>query len=522
MAKRRKIPVKKKAVAKLEKELNILFLSELLSNKKNVIGKEAYRNKKELEQLIAGKNISSSKKASKKKLTGKAKFFYEELQRLKNLPPKKKKRISKLARGILYDLNKLYRQKQKDTGFAVNNFNHIRSLLWKTYREDFKAYNDPAFISVVMQVYTECKALGGTCPDEKILEIYLKIKKAPKRPQPFLDPALFDPQPYFNIKDVEFALFEPYLWIVSPMIIPAPHEFIVANYYYHYNKLLDAPINEIEKYATEIRGKKALSNLSKKEETLIFAIVSKPVSSWSAQQKTEFLEIYAKHNEDATRGYNTYFKMWVDWCNDAMQAAYGGNPPSDKIFFRFYNQKLNEKTKVLEDAQEAVYNLDKERWEVTIIICNADGTAYDFGFKPTGQVNETEVWQQYVEPAPAAQPQTLGQPQDQHKEIEKQKAIANIKNTLKEIQEKSREIDKKEKEQEIRLFLLEQEKKNKEIDRLTKLAQVLRKNLGSLNKSLVLAKEMKDKKEAKALYAQIKKLTAELSNINEELIKINK
>lgn len=446
----------------------------------------------------------------KKKLSAEAKLFW---QQYKKSARKKKKPITKKARAIFNDLNKLFKQKikggkPKQTGFAKNNFNYIRSLLWKHHKADFKGYKDAGFLKTVNELYNDCKALGANCTDAAILERYLKLKKAPTRPQPFIDSALFDPQPYFGIKDVEFASFEPYLWIVSPMIIPAPHEFVIANYYYHYNKLLDAPPEEIEKFAAQIRNTKALSNLSKKEETTIFNLVKRPPSSWLPHERIEFLEIYAKHNEDATRGYNTFFKTWVDWCNDAMHAAYGGNPPSDKIFFKF--------------TGAAEYNTDKERWEATLIICTAGGQLNDFGYKPTGQITDTEVWQQYVEPLPAQlQPATPAQTQDQLKEINKQKAVADVQSTLKEIEAKAKHIDKKEKEQEIRIFLLEEERKAKELARLTKLAAQLRKSLNTLNKNLKLAQKMKDTKEAKKIYAQIKKQTEALNKISDQLIKLS-
>jgi len=445
---------------------------------------------------------------SRKPLSGKAKAIYAQLKELEKLPPKKKKPISKQARGILNDLNKLYRKKRQSTGFSNNNFNHIRSLLWQHHKIDFKGYKDEGFINTVKQLYNDCKVLGADCTDEAILERYRKLKAAPIRPQPFIDEALFDPQPYFNIKDVEFSSFEPYLWIVSPMIVPTPHEFIITNYYYHYNKLLDAPPEDVEKFAAEIRSKTALSNISKKEENLIFSIVLLPVISWSAADRATFLEIYAKYNEDSTRGYNTYFKDWVDWCNDSMHTTYGSEAPSDKIFFKF--------------TGPATYNTDKERWEVTIIICTGSGQMEDFGFKPTGELSEHEVWQ-FIEPTPEKLvPPTPIQETEQAQDLTKRKAVANVQNLLNDIAGKAKKIDKKEKELEIRVFLLEEERKEKEIARLTKLATQLRKNLARLEKDLKLAQKMKDSKETKKVYSQIKKLSAELNKISDQLIKLGK
>jgi hypothetical protein len=174
------------------------------------------------------------------------------------------------------------REIKKGAGFSSNNFNHIRALLWKSHKQDFKGYSDPEFIRKVNAIYYDCKALDSDCTDDTILEKYNKIKIDERRPVPFIDPELFNPQIYYNIKDVEFENFASYLWIVSPMILPKPSEFLVVNYF---DKI-----------------------------------------------------------GDRTKGYNNTFREWVDWCNYAIRKEHGSMYGSDvvQMYFRFIPPIYNE------------------------------------------------------------------------------------------------------------------------------------------------------------------------------------
>ncbi len=171
---------------------------------------------------------------------------------------------------------------KEGAGFSSNNFNYIRSLIWKTYKQDFKNYSDPEFIRKVNSIYYDCKALGVDCSDEIIFEKYNLIKADEKRPLPFIEPELFNPQVYYLIKDVAFNIFAPYLWIVSPMIIPKPSEFLAVNYF--------------------------------------------------------------DKNGDSFKGYSSTFREWVDWCNTTLRNQYGSTYGSEvvEMYFRFIPPVYNE------------------------------------------------------------------------------------------------------------------------------------------------------------------------------------
>jgi hypothetical protein len=166
------------------------------------------------------------------------------LKRKESLSPKSKKGINSskkkaVKKGSLKSNNKTttsrnsnkYLKSKKGAGFSSNNFNYIRALLWKTHKQDFKGYFDPDFIRKVNAIYYDCKAIGSDCTDEIIDKKYNSIKIDERRPKPFIDPELFNPQVYYNIKDVEFDTFPSYLWIVSPMLMANPSEFLVVNYF---------------------------------------------------------------------------------------------------------------------------------------------------------------------------------------------------------------------------------------------------------------------------------------------------
>ena len=169
---------------------------------------------------------------------------------------KAKKKVVKKKSVIKVKLPEPKKASHKDgAGFSSNNFNYIRALLWKTHKSDFKGYFDPEFIRKVNAVYYDCKASGGECTDEFIFEHYNIVKEDERRPYPEISKNLYEfEQIYYEIKDVEFQAMPPYLWILSPMIITDPSEFIVPNYYYNYLKLVNEVESDSKIFADEVKN----------------------------------------------------------------------------------------------------------------------------------------------------------------------------------------------------------------------------------------------------------------------------
>lgn len=374
---------------------------------------------------------SSQKPSSKRadasaKSTGKKKL--PEKKKGKRGRPKKIVPPPKPKRGRKPKIKEPEHKTRKGAGFSSNNFNSIRALLWRNHKADFKGYFDPDFIRIVQEIYNDCKALGVTCTDDVILEKYGELQTDDKRPQPIIDAELLEPQIYFQIKDVQFAEFEPYLWIVSPMIIAPPSEFRVTSYY----------------------------------------------------TKTG----------DTTKGYNRYFREWVDWCNHATREQFGSEGGTDEIeiYFRF---------------MPVEYNAALKRWQTEIVICTPSGQVFDFGFKPTGGgFDEHELDEEYIEPTPEQleQAPTTEEQRKQTEELQKRRKNVELKNQLESLQEKLRKKLKKEKEREIKHKLEIQIAKDKEFNRLSR----------EYNKQFKLLKvyeKVKDKKMVKKILKELNKIT---------------
>lgn len=183
----------------------------------------------------------------------------DNLNKIKVNTAKKNKSGGKKA-PIKKNSKKSY-QKKWDKNKGLGLYIRVKSLIWKKYKKDNPKYNgidfrrkDSDFLKVVHQVYEECKVTGSDCPNYVVIQKYQQISRGLVRREPFVSPKLIGtPQNYWTINELPYALFEPYLWIVSPMIIPAPSEFQVTDY-------LNSSGDKI--------------------------------------------------------GYDKYFRDWVDWCND--------------------------------------------------------------------------------------------------------------------------------------------------------------------------------------------------------------
>jgi len=167
-----------------------------------------------------------------------------------------------------YKIIKAKSSKKLDKNRGLGLYIRIKSLLWKEYKSNYKGIEwrtkNSKFLKITHQVYAECKTSGADCPDKVIFAKYKEIKGHLKRPDPFIDPDLYadtDGHQYWSISTVEFELFAPYLWIVSPMMLSTPSEFQVSN------------------YLSMKRDKFGAYKINKRE------------------------------------GYDSEFKDWVDWCN---------------------------------------------------------------------------------------------------------------------------------------------------------------------------------------------------------------
>ena len=226
------------------------------------------------------KGNGSKKAVSKKNLPLQKKNVKKQASKKVTKKPVKKKLPSKKASK---PSTKKKTELKTGAGFASNNFNYIRALIWAEYGLDYVSYFDPEFIRVIREVYNECKAVGRECSDRDILLIYDDVRENPQRPYPYIEEDLFQSaRQYYEILDVEFNLFPAYLWISSPMIIPEPSEFIVTQYY---NK---------------------------------------------------------EGNTD--KGYKKYFKEFVDWANKATREKNEGNVDSSDvdIYIKFTQPEYDE------------------------------------------------------------------------------------------------------------------------------------------------------------------------------------
>lgn len=144
----------------------------------------------------------------------------------------------------------------------VNQYIRIRSLIWKERKDLYKSYFDPALLDIARRVNDECKTAGTDCNDEVVLSFHDEMEQGGRKyPLPILNPSLFNPRPYWEIKNVsDWAIESANIYFYSPMLIAPPSGFRsldFANY-------IDAD------------GRKRLS---------------------------------------LDRGYRRYFKEWVDWVN---------------------------------------------------------------------------------------------------------------------------------------------------------------------------------------------------------------
>ncbi len=294
---------------------------------------------------------------------------------LKKLPPSKKK-PSKNKTPVIKD--------KRGAGFASNNFNYIRALLWREYGLDYKGYSDEEFINIVKAVYTECKASRRECSDKEIILIFEGIQENPRREEPFMDADLYtNPRQYYELLSVDFSKLDSYLWITSPMIIPSPSEFIMADYFYNYTKLKKQIDADIDSFKKEVKKEKKFLHLSDKQEIKILALANK--EKLNQKESEEFSELYARWRGSLDRGYRRYFKEFVDWSNQVTR---------DRAASSIVD---SEDVEIYIQFTKPSYNEEKERWETEIFICTADGIRFSFGFEPKGTMRDHDT-DEFIEP----------------------------------------------------------------------------------------------------------------------------
>lgn len=229
----------------------------------------------------------TTKKVVKKTILPKKKVIKKKRAKLKPKQPIgfKKKRVINKNRGL-------------------GLYTRIKSLLWREFKGNYHAgeyssavwadNKEAAFVTIVHQVYAECKISGEYCSDEVIIKKYLAIFSKIKRPEPYFPSELYkntDGKWYYAIKDVNFeaiALISPYLWVVSPMIISEPSAFMIGDYV-----------------------------------------------------KSEFNKESERYELTKLSGYYEEFSHWVDWCNKTFQPK---DSDEDIPYFIFSKPEWNTKT----------------------------------------------------------------------------------------------------------------------------------------------------------------------------------
>lgn len=423
------------------------------------------KNKKPQKRLL--KKTPQKKPPLKKKVKASPKKSAKKIsKKVVNKNPVTKKKLPSKKQS------KSHVETKRGAGFASNNFNYIRALIWREYGLDYDGYSDPAFIKIVRGVYTECKARQRECSDNEIFVIFDEIRQNPRRDEPFIDEDLYrNPRAYYELLSVDFSAFESYLWIVSPMIIPSPSEFIMADYFHNYTKLKKQIEANPDSFKKEVKKEKKFLHLSDKQEKKILEISNK--EKLSQKELDEFSELYSKWRGTIDRGYRRYFKEFVDWANRVTRERSASSIVDSEeieIFIQFTKPEYDEQ---------------KERWFTEIFICTATGQRFSFGFEPKGLSFDHDTDEEFIEA--------------KEKEVEK-------------------EVDKEKKEEpEIKLTPEQIEKRKKANENLFSALLNLNKRYGFIEKKI--QREKNKKKKVKTEQAFKEKELKRLVGIKKEMEK---
>jgi hypothetical protein len=327
------------------------------------------------------KKVVKKKKVGRPKKRGRKKNYYT--------PKKKSKKVAK-------------------KGFSKNlTYNRVRTVLWTNFRDDFPSYR--AFISnqsdeqgnkikgtsIVSQVFAQCKSLD--CLDSDIIEIYNQFNNQnPQDEAPILPPDYYDNHYYWELETEDWwSGFDSRIWVVSPMLLTDPDNFL--------------GILGTDKYVD-------------KNGELI-------------NRKFD-----PKKGDYIIRGKSQRFKEFINYCNSLQtQGLIGGS--DDVPNWRFVGKE--------DDSEEVYWNPFTKRWEVRIVICDPFGTIEDYGFipdEPDLEIDEDLIKGILNKPKPQ---QATEEPIQEEKPKEEPKAG---------LSKEEIEIKKKELEQEDRRLKLEEQR----------------------------------------------------------------
>lgn len=175
----------------------------------------------------------------------------------------------------------------------VNQYIRIRSVIWANRKDQYDSYFDPKLLTLARRVNDQCKTAGTECDDELILTFHDEWSEGGDRyPLPLIDPTLFSPTPYWEIKNVsDFAIENANIFFYSPMLIPPPSGFRSIDY---------------ASYITA-DGRQRLS---------------------------------------LDRGYRRYFKQWVDWVNSVYRSRDINDSEFIDVYFKLLEPEWNEDRKL--------------------------------------------------------------------------------------------------------------------------------------------------------------------------------
>ena len=196
---------------------------------------EAVKKKKKVLPTEPEPEESEKKKKKKKKPVPKRK---KKKIRRRPIPlpegeaPKKKRR-KKRGRPAKRGRKKGSKNKVRNT------YIYIRSLCWKAHKHEYDSYFNEEFLRIVKEVHNQCKAQenDNVCTDEDFLNFFDEIKREfeeegkERRKKPFIPEDFYrEPTEYWEIAEVPFEGLENWVWIHSPLIMPAPHKVQVLDY----------------------------------------------------------------------------------------------------------------------------------------------------------------------------------------------------------------------------------------------------------------------------------------------------
>lgn len=261
----------------------------------------------------------------------------------KSKSKRKKKRGRPKKRGRKKgSKNRKKKKNASSRGFGSNtSYNRVRKLLWDRFKSQYPSYQE--FIrnrvddegnkikgtSIVSKVYNECKSLD--CSDEDILAIYKQLTTTEKGESPLLPSDYFEPRPYYELLTVDlWDGLDERVWIVSPMLLPAPPEFL--------------------------------------------GILGEDRCVDKENQIKDITDCNEKDGDRLVRGKKELFQPFVTYCNQFQQRdIYTTSDDVPHVKF------IGETSQDL----EPFWNEGEQRWEVEIVPCTPFGEIYDYDFDPS-------------------------------------------------------------------------------------------------------------------------------------------